>query len=123
MALPFSLYFSSLLHAVTYLNRMRPGEESIVVRGQISILPFPECLSGDGSLHLKIFLQQYSHSVEEKDGTASNLEWRKRIESNNIGKDALKLCKSRALTDFRIQTRDGKTFDVHKAILGGQNLN
>jgi hypothetical protein len=102
---------------------MRPGEESIVVRRQVPILRFPECLDGDGSLHLKIFLQQYSHSVEEKNGNASDLESRKKVESKKIGKDALKLYKSKALTDFRIQTRDGKTFNVHKAILGGQNLN
>jgi hypothetical protein len=106
------------MYTESTLRRIRQGEETIVKR-QVPILRFPECLSGDGSLHLNIILTQYSHSVEEKDGNAVDLKSRKKAEWKKIGEDTLKLYESKALTDFRIQTRDGKTFDVHKAILGG----
>jgi hypothetical protein len=75
-------------------------------------------LSSDGTLRLHIRLIQYTRGVKVTEA-APSVDVMQRDSFSKIAEDGLALLESRTFTDFKVKAGDGKSFDVHKAVLGG----
>jgi hypothetical protein len=102
------------------MQQLDEGEQLDEDYAICSVSHLPKIMQADGAIQFRIKLTQFARKSLGTNEPNSGLLETKVVERAKLVDDINLLYENKSLMDLKIQTKDGKIFEAHKAVLGGE---